>query len=88
MFASEGKGIHAYLADFPFRKPGKTREHLHEGSEFLFVLEGALEIHFQGEEHLLNAGDSVHLDSSEPHRYRGTAKTGTRAIVFTVAPRI
>jgi transcriptional regulator with XRE-family HTH domain len=88
MFASEGKGMHAYLADFPFRKQGKRREHLHEGSEFLFVLEGALEIHFQGEDHLLNAGDSVHLDSSEPHSYRGTAKAGTRAIVVTAAPRI
>lgn len=87
MFASEGKGLQAYIAEFPHRKQG-SREHIHEGSEFLFVLEGSLEIHFQGEDHLLKTGDSLHMDSSEPHSYRGTSKTGTRAVVVTTAPRI
>lgn len=87
MFASEGKGLQAYVAEFPYRKQG-SREHIHEGSEFLFVLEGALEIHFQGEDHLLKTGDSLHMDSSEPHSYRGTSKAGTRAVVVTTAPRI
>ena len=88
MFASEGKGMQAYLAEFPLRKAGTAREHIHEGSEFVYVLEGALEIHFQDEDHLLKAGDSLHMDSSEPHSYRGTVKTGTRAMVVTTAPRI
>ncbi len=87
MFATEGKGMQAYLADFPYRKQA-AQEHIHEGAEFLFVMEGALEIHFQGEDHLLKQGDSLHMDSSEPHRYRGAAKTGTRAIVVTTSPRI
>jgi transcriptional regulator with XRE-family HTH domain len=87
MFATEGKGMQAYLADFPYRKHG-AQEHIHEGAEFLFVMEGALEIRFQGEDHLLKQGDSLHLDSSEPHSYRGASKSGTRAIVVTTAPRI
>ena len=88
MFASEGKGMQAYLAEFPYRKHGAAREHLHEGAEFLFVLEGALEIHFQGEDHLLKTGDSLHMDSSEPHSYRGVSKGAARAVVITTAPRI
>jgi len=87
-FASEGKGMQAYLAEFPHRNPRETREHFHEGSEFIHVLEGVLEIHFQGEDHPLTTGDSVYFDSSEPHSYRGASKTGARALVVTSAPRI
>jgi|SRR5208283_1085041 len=86
-FATQGKGIQVYLAEFPYRAPVEGGEHFHEGSEFLFVLEGSLSIRFQGEDHELGAGDSVLLDSSEPHAYRGTRKSGARAIVVTVPPR-
>jgi transcriptional regulator with XRE-family HTH domain len=87
-FAAQGTGIQAYLAEFPQRTPVEGSEHFHEGSEFLFVMEGRLSIRFQGEDHELGAGDSVLLDSSEPHSYRGAGKTGARAIVVTVPPRI
>ncbi len=86
-FATQGKGIQVYLAEFPYRAPVKGGEHFHEGSEFLFVLEGYLTIRFQSEDHELGAGDGVLLDSSEPHSYRGARKTGARAIVVTVPPR-
>jgi transcriptional regulator with XRE-family HTH domain len=86
-FATQGKGIQVYLAEFPYRVPAQGGEHFHEGSEFLFVLEGSLTIRFQSEDHELGAGDSVLLDSSEPHSYRGARKTGARAIVVTVPPR-
>jgi transcriptional regulator with XRE-family HTH domain len=78
-FSTQGKGLQAYLAEFPRRSPGDMSEHFHEGSEFLFVLEGSLAIRFQGADHDLQAGDSVHLDSSEP---------GGRAVVITLPPRI
>jgi len=87
-FATQGKGIQAYLAEFPWRSPAEASEHFHEGSEFLFLLEGRLNIRFQGEDHALGAGDSVLLDSSEPHAYAGAGKKGARAIVVTLPPRI
>jgi len=87
-FGTQGKGIQVYLAEFPQRTPADGSEHFHEGSEFLFVMEGSLTIRFQGEDHHLGPGDSVLLDSSEPHKYRGSGKTGARAIVVTVPPRI
>ena len=87
-FSTQGKGLQAYLAEFPRRTATDASEHFHDGSEFLFVLEGALTIRFQGEDHDLHAGDSLHMDSSEPHCYRGKGKTGARAIVITVPPRI
>jgi transcriptional regulator with XRE-family HTH domain len=87
-FATQGQGMQAYLAEFPHRTPVEGREHFHEGSEFLYVLDGALTIRFQGENHELRAGDSVVLDASEPHSYHGAGKKGARAVVVTLPPRI
>ncbi len=87
-FGSQGKGMQAYLAEFPHRPLTESAEHCHEGSEFLFVLDGTLTIRFQSEDHELGAGDSVLLDSSEPHRYHGSGKQGARAVVITLPPRI
>jgi transcriptional regulator with XRE-family HTH domain len=87
-FSTQGKGLQAYLAEFPRRSPAVMNEHFHEGSEFLYVVEGSLAIRFQGADHDLQAGDSVHLDSSEPHAYRGTGRAGGRAVVITLPPRI
>jgi transcriptional regulator with XRE-family HTH domain len=87
-FATQGKGLQAYLAEFPQRTPTAGGEHFHEGSEFLFVLEGTLVIRSQGDDHELRAGDSVVLDASEPHGYHGKGEKGARAIVVTVPPRI
>jgi quercetin dioxygenase-like cupin family protein len=87
-FAAQDKGLQAYVAEFPPRKPGETPEHFHEGAEFLFVLEGSVGIRFQGAEHLLHRGDSVYFDSAEPHAYRGLVKGLARAVVVTTPPRL
>lgn len=87
-YAEPGASLQAYLADFPGRKQGEGTPHTHDGSEFLFVLDGAVSIRFQGEDHELLAGDSVLLDSSEPHSYAGSPKKGGRAVVVTIPPRL
>jgi transcriptional regulator with XRE-family HTH domain len=87
-FSSQGKGMQAYLAEFPLRNAREVSEHFHEGSEFLFVLEGSLTIRFQGEDHELHTGDSLQMDSTEPHSYRGSGDVLARAIVVTIPPRI
>ena len=87
-YASQGKDLQAYLAEFPAPPAGSVTEHFHEGSEFLFILDGTLTIRFQGFDHVLKKGDSLHMDSSEPHSYRGMGATGARAIVVTLPPRI
>ena len=87
-FATQGRGLQAYVAEFPRRAAAEASQHFHDGSEFVFVLEGALTIQFQGEEHELRSGDSVLLDSSEPHGYYGSGNKGARAIVVTVPPRL
>ena len=87
-FSAPEKSMQAYVAEFPPRAPEQVEPHFHEGSEFLYVIEGAIEIFFQGEAHNLRADDSVYFDASEPHTYRGTGKSAARAVVVTMLPRL
>jgi transcriptional regulator with XRE-family HTH domain len=87
-FSAQGKGLQAYCAEFPERASDDSQEHMHEGAEFIFVLEGTLGIRFEGTEHRLDQGDSVYFDSAEPHAYRGVAERPARAVVVTIPPRI
>ncbi len=87
-FGSPQKLVSAYLAEFPKRGASELREHLHEGSEFIHVLDGILGINYQAEAYILHSGDSVYFDASELHSYCGQSDSPTRAIVVTVPPRI
>ena len=87
-FSAQGKSMQAYLAEFPARAEADVREHFHEGSEFLFLVEGSMVIRFHDEDHELHQGDSVYFDASERHSYRGTGQAGTRAVVITMPPRL
>jgi len=86
-YGATEKPISAYLADFPHLAGTSAREHQHEGSEFVHVLSGTLAINYQSNEHVLEAGDSVYFDSSEPHSYHGKSQEAARAIVVTTPPR-
>jgi len=87
-YSAQEKSMHAYRADFLPREAADTPLHFHEGSELLFVTEGAVGITFMAEEHVLRAGDCVYFDASEPHGYRGLPKNGGSGLVVTVPPRI
>ena len=80
--------MQAYLAEFPRRPEKEPQEHFHEGHEFFYVVDGALILHYQAEDHSLSAGDSVYFDSTEPHSYRGLTEPSARAVVVTLPPRI
>lgn len=52
----------------------------HDGEEFLYLLEGQLEFHHGDQVLILNPGDSVYYDSTEPHGYCVRGETQPRAI--------
>lgn len=87
-FGATDKTMSAYLADFPKHEGKAARHHWHEGSEFIHVLSGSLAINYQSEDHILNAGDSVYFDASEPHSYTGRTEQDAKAIVVTALPRL
>lgn len=86
-FNTQDKSMQAYVAEFPLREARSMTEHAHGGAEFIHVMEGSIAITYQDEEHVLQAGDSVYFDASDPHSYRGTSTTAARALVVTTPPR-
>jgi transcriptional regulator with XRE-family HTH domain len=74
-----------YYAEFiPVKKPVAIQSHVHPGYEFLYVLEGELEIRHGEKTHVLEAGDGVYFDASTPHSYRCAGKISAKAIIVSM----
>jgi transcriptional regulator with XRE-family HTH domain len=84
-FMVPDRQLDPYYAEFlPMKKPASVRPHVHPGCEFLYVLDGELEIRHAEKTHVLEAGDSVYFDASTPHAYRCMGKTPATAIIVTM----
>jgi transcriptional regulator with XRE-family HTH domain len=74
-----------YYAEFiPLKKSVEVRPHVHPGCEFLYMLEGELEIRHADKVHVVEAGDGVYFDASTPHAYRCNGKVPALAIIVTM----
>ncbi len=74
-----------YFAEFvPVRKAIEVRPHVHPGYEFLYLLQGDLEIRHGEHNHSLEAGDSVYFDAATPHAYRCAGPAAAVALIVTM----
>lgn len=74
-----------YYAEFiPVKSEVEIRPHVHPGYEFLFMLEGELEIKHGDKVHVMDIGDSVYFDASTPHAYRCKGTTSAVALIVTM----
>ena len=65
-----GHRMEPFLLDFdPAMAPGVPITH--DGQEFVFIVEGAIELFYDGRRYRLEQGDSAYLDSSCPHTFHG-----------------
>ncbi len=81
-FAATERRMNAYWVRFlPAARP---RAHDHAGAEFLHVTKGTLGLRIDGEEQVLEAGDSIYFDASRPHAYRRIGARACEAVVVTV----
>lgn len=65
-------------------KTSKTS--VHEGEEFIFVLEGQMEVILGNHTDILNPGDSIYYDSTIPHRVQCHHEKVTRILAVLFAP--
>lgn len=82
--ATERK-MNAYFVEFEPAGPEPFEPHTHAGAEVLYVLRGKLTVNYEGEDHLLNEGDSMYFDSGRPHSYTRQGALPCAAIVVTTA---
>lgn len=82
--ATERK-LNGYFVEFEPADKEPFEPHVHPGAEVLYVLRGKLTVSYEGEEHLLNEGDSMYFDSSRPHSYTRHGNMPCSAVVVTTA---
>jgi transcriptional regulator with XRE-family HTH domain len=70
-------------------KPTKRKDYLlssHEGEEFIYVLEGEIEVIYGKESHTLAVGDSIYYDSVVEHHIHTNADKPATILAVVYAP--
>ena len=86
---AEGKAARHMEPFFITLEPSSSAEHslsAHEGEEWLFALEGPLEIEYGRELYVLQPGDSIYYDSIVPHQVRSHAGQSARFVACVYTP--
>lgn len=72
--------------DIPAGEPAPRQAEC--GEEFLFVLEGAVEITLEDERHLLARGDAIHYAASRPHHIHNRGAVRARVLWVASPPAV
>ncbi|MGC2196233.1 MAG: XRE family transcriptional regulator [Terriglobales bacterium] len=81
--ATERK-FNAFLAEFQDLPPERTKSHHHPGVEFLYLVNGTLDIKVGSQDFTLETGDSIYFDSAVQHSYRRSGKKPCEAVIVTL----
>jgi transcriptional regulator with XRE-family HTH domain len=74
-----------YFAEFlPPARSAEPKAHMHHGSEFLYVIDGELELRHGDQACTLETGDAVYFDASTPHSYQCAGKKSAKAVIVTM----
>lgn len=70
-------------------EPAETEEErsAHDGQEFIFVLEGNMEVRLGEEIHILEPGDTIYYDSTIPHLVKCHGNRTTKILAVLYAER-
>ena len=86
---AEGKAarhMEPFLIDVSPAVPGAHALSTHEGEEFVYVLDGQIEIEYGKDLHVLSPGDSIYYDSIVPHQLRAHGAAPARILAVVYAP--
>lgn len=81
-----GRHMEPYLIDISQAKDYKETVLSHEGEEFIFVLEGDVEITYGNTKYQLAAGDSIYYDCVLPHDVHTYMCNEARILAVVYAP--
>lgn len=80
------KHMKAFMVTIDPGKEHEKVEYTHPGEEFIYVLDGGLDIEVGRDEHRLKKGQSIHFDSGKAHRLRNHGKKRCELIVVVYTP--
>ena len=81
-----GRNMEPFIVEI---EPGLQSDYMlssHEGEEFIYVLEGEIEINYGKEIYKLAKGDSIYLDSIVLHNVHAGSKSAARILAVVYAP--
>ena len=83
--AKAGRHMEPFVVEIEASSESDYKLSSHEGEEFIYVLEGAVEINYGKELYQLEKGDSIYLDSVVAHNVHATANQSAKilAVVYT-----
>lgn len=67
---------------WPSSKDDMVKTYVHEGVEFIYVLEGILTLHYKNKVYEMYPEDSAYLDSKMPHNWEN--KTNKKVKILTI----
>ncbi len=56
----------------------------HDGQEFVYVVDGAVELFYDGHCYRLETGDSAYLDSARPHTFHGLGERIAKVLAVVI----
>jgi len=85
-FDKAGRNMEPFIVDI---EPGLQSDHMlssHEGEEFIYVLDGEVEINYGREVYNLAKGDSIYLDSIVMHNVHAGSNNSAKILAVVYAP--
>lgn len=85
-FDKAGRNMEPFIVDIESGLQSDYMLSSHEGEEFIYVLEGDIEINYGKEIYQLSKGDSIYLDSIVLHNVHAGSNSSARILAVVYAP--
>jgi transcriptional regulator with XRE-family HTH domain len=80
-YTKNSKHMEPFLVEFEAKKKDEVAFLNHRGEEFLFLFRGRLAFHYNQDEIVLQAGDSLYFEADVPHAFRALRGKKAQGIV-------
>ncbi len=83
---AENEHLRVFMVTIESNKKHKPVAYRHDGEEFIYVMEGNLELTIDGKTYELIAGESMKFNSNTPHQLKSLGNIDTRCLVTLYTP--
>lgn len=79
------RNIDPFIIDIEY-EPGEKELSSHEGEEFIYVLEGEIEVIYGKDTFVISEGDTIFYDSVVPHHLHATGEKNSKILAVLYTP--
>jgi mannose-6-phosphate isomerase-like protein (cupin superfamily) len=81
----KGRHMEPFIIDVHPSVPEDVTFSFHEGEEFIYVLEGEIEVLYGNDRYVLSVGDSIYYDSTTPHQVQASGDSDAKILAVVYA---